>query len=104
MLHTVVVGAPSRLHFGLFALGSEHGRQFGGIGAMVDQPGSVIRLQPSQSFEVTGPMAARLTRSAQAWSRFHGRTLPDCRISVERAPPEHVGLGVGTQLGLSVAA
>lgn len=104
MPHTVVVGAPSRLHFGLFALGGDQGRRFGGIGAMVDQPGSVIRLQPSPSFEVTGPMAERLVRSAQAWSRFHGRPLPDCRISVERAPPEHVGLGVGTQLGLSVAA
>lgn len=104
MPQSVVVRAPSRLHFGLFALGSKRGRQFGGVGAMVDEPGSEVRLQPASSFDVTGPMAGRLARSAHSWSKFHGRPLPDCRISVERAPPEHVGLGVGTQLGLSVAA
>jgi beta-RFAP synthase len=30
--------------------------------------------------------------------------MPPCRIEVTASPPEHVGLGVGTQLGLSVAA
>ena len=29
---------------------------------------------------------------------------PACEIVVHRAPPEHSGFGVGTQLGLSVAA
>ena len=29
---------------------------------------------------------------------------PPCRIAIHSAPPEHVGLGTGTQLGLAVAA
>ena len=32
-----------------------------------------------------------------------GCTLPPARISVQSAPEEHVGLGVGTQLSLAVA-
>jgi beta-RFAP synthase len=30
--------------------------------------------------------------------------LPNCRLSIEQAIPEHAGLGSGTQLGLGVAA
>lgn len=104
MPSTVIVRAPSRLHFGLFALASSAGRQFGGVGAMVDEPGSELRLEPADEFEAPGPLSARIARSADAWRRFHGRPLPKCRVIVGHAPPEHVGLGVGTQLGLSVAA
>ena len=101
----VIVRAPSRLHFGLFALAAAAGRQFGGVGAMVRQPGLQLRLEAADSWSVSGPYAARIAAAAERWRTFHGlENRPTCRVSVDCAPPEHVGLGVGTQLALSVAA
>lgn len=104
MPSTVVVHAPSRLHFGLFALASQTGRQFGGVGAMVDQPGLRLRISAESTWCTAGPLAPRLEAAAERWCRFHDCERPCCNVTVEGAPPEHVGLGVGTQLALSVAA
>jgi beta-RFAP synthase len=41
---------------------------------------------------------------ARRWSDFHRLTPSPCRIVIHEAPPEHVGLGTGTQLALAVAA
>ena len=104
MPSTVVVHAPSRLHFGLLALASQTGRQFGGVGAMVDQPGLRLRISAESTWRTAGPLAPRLEAAAERWCRFHDRERPCCSVVVEKAPPQHVGLGVGTQLALSVAA
>jgi beta-RFAP synthase len=49
-------------------------------------------------------MADRALSFARHWAAFHRRDLPRCEILIQAAPPEHVGLGTGTQLGLAVAA
>ena len=101
----VIVCAPSRLHFGLFALAAAEGRQFGGVGAMVRRPGLQLRAEAADSWSVSGPLSPRIAAAAEQWRKFHRlAALPRCRIAVDHAPPEHVGLGVGTQLALSVAA
>jgi beta-ribofuranosylaminobenzene 5'-phosphate synthase len=105
MPRVTTVTAPSRLHFGLFGLAQEEGRMYGGVGAMVDQPALTLKVSASSSFECIGPLADRVQVFAQHWAEFHSLSqLPACRIEVLEAPPNHVGLGVGTQLGLSVAA
>src|SRR5262245_34483643 len=43
----IVVTTGARLHFGLFAHGQKGRRQFGGVGAMIDRPGFVIRATPA---------------------------------------------------------
>src|SRR5437879_911276 len=102
------VTAPSRLHFGLFALPSGRdavGRSFGGVGLMIDEPGVQLRIRPATVWSSEGPSAPRALESAQ---RFMS-TLPNdesCRafqIVVEKSAPEHAGLGTGTQLALAVA-
>src|SRR5947199_256063 len=55
-----------------------------------------------------GPLAERALvfarRFAQSVQQDHfDRTFPPRRLLVEQAPPEHAGLGLGTQLGLTVA-
>ena len=102
----VRVAAPSRLHFGLWSLGipGDEARQFGGVGAMVQQPGLRLSIFPDSSFSATGPLATRAAATARRWCEFQGRDLPHVRIQIESAPPEHVGLGTGTQLALAVAA
>lgn len=102
------VTAPSRLHFGLFHVPTHEAepgvRSFGGVGLMIDEPNTIITVRPADSWQVEGALASR----AQAFAQRFVSGLPDAdrqafQILVERCPPEHVGLGVGTQLGLAVA-
>lgn len=104
----VVVHAASRLHFGLFSLGHLSERQYGGVGAMIVRPGLQLRISRGDALgpTATGEMAARAATFAKQWFTFQG--LPGAQtnvhLEVTSAPPDHVGLGVGTQLGLAVAA
>jgi beta-RFAP synthase len=72
---------------------------------MVDRPAVRLRICASEELEAVGPLADRAMVFANRWADFCGLSgkLP-CRIEVLSAAPQHVGLGVGTQLGLSVAA
>lgn len=101
----VVTG--SRLHFGLFHVpvdGLTHWpdgtpvRKFGGVGVMVNVPEIVVRVERAEEWEAVGPLAER----ALAFARRVSDSRVSFRVEVERCPPEHVGLGVGTQLGMAV--
>jgi beta-ribofuranosylaminobenzene 5'-phosphate synthase len=112
------VSAPSRLHFGLLRLpAADDGfwpdregnptisaRRFGGVGLMISQPGVQVSLAPAHDWSATGPCARR----ALAYARQFLRNSPELEprafaLTVERCAPEHVGLGTGSQLGLTVA-
>jgi beta-RFAP synthase len=100
------IRTPSRLHFGLLGWGPSASRQFGGVGLMIDAPGIELIAEPSSSWTVEGPLATRvepLVTQLQARMRQTGVIFPPARIRIVRAPREHVGLGVGTQLSLAAA-
>jgi len=112
------VVAPSRLHFGLLSLPGEGPewwpsvdggpglpvRHFGGVGLMIDQPGLAVRVEPADDWSATGPIAPRALEFAQGLIGTLAETeRRPFRVTVEQAPEEHTGLGVGTQLGLAVA-
>jgi len=104
MTRTVEVLTPGRLHFGLASFGGE-GRQFGGLGMMVDGAGITLRVSPADCFHATGPLRERVENFAQAFAKHRQLpSAPTCHVEVLAAPPDHTGLGVGTQLGLAVAA
>jgi beta-RFAP synthase len=100
------------LHFGLLSIGAPTQRQFGGVGVMVDAPGLSITLRRAQKLLAAGPLAERALHFARQvaanWDPASAAAMPGsepaCHIEIESAPPEHVGLGTGTQLGLAVAA
>ena len=101
----VEVTTGSRLHFGLMSFGRGGVRQFGGVGAMIEEPALKLRLASAEELTVTGP-AADLVRAhveAVAQAEWFGRR-PTCCIEVHAAPTAHVGLGSGTQLALGVVA
>lgn len=118
----VRVVAPSRLHFGLLSFGRDDVRQYGGIGLMVDRPTVRLRLDRAECYEtrfeltdklmppadaatIRRSLAVRVGEFAGRWAAFHKLPAPPCCcISIESAPLQHVGLGTGTQLALSVAA
>lgn len=109
MTRSVRVSAPSRLHFGMFSFGNPEVPQFGGVGAMIDRPRVELALHEADSFSASGPLADRaLEVGRRIWGELQGTVNDDlpngCRIEVKSAPPEHAGLGVGTQLSLGIAA
>jgi beta-RFAP synthase len=101
---SVTVTAPSRLHFGMFSFNDPARRQFGGAGVMIDRPGLVLRIAPATRLEAAGPLASRAELFARCWAEHHGLEAPRRRIEIVSAPPQHVGLGAGTQLALAVGA
>lgn len=101
----VEISAPSRLHFGFLSFGHAQQRQFGGVGVMLEAPRLSLRLVESSSFRATGPLAERVRAFTRRWAEsWELPRLPRVHIRVLTVPDEHVGLGVGTQLGLAVAA
>jgi beta-RFAP synthase len=105
MPQAVHVSAPSRLHFGMLSFGHQDQRQFGGVGVMIDSPRLELVCRRSEQFSAIGPLAQRVAVFAKRCARAAFQLdEPACQIEILSAPPQHVGLGVGTQLGLSVAA
>ncbi|QDU55134.1 beta-RFAP synthase [Aeoliella mucimassa] len=94
----------ARLHFGLWAWGPMHPRQFGGVGLMIEQPKLTVRATGASQFEARGAFASRMLAVAErcrtAWRL---NSLPTCVLEVVESPPTHAGFGVGTQLSLAVA-
>ena len=104
MTRMVEVRTPARLHFGLSSFGGT-GRQFSGLGLMVDGAGIVLRGSLAKEFVATGPHADRAEAFARTWADHQQLpVLPAARLEVVSAPPDHIGLGIGTQLGLAVVA
>ena len=72
---------------------------------MVDGAGVELQITPADAFFATGPLHQRVRQFANTYStQLQLSDLPACQITTLSAPPDHVGLGVGTQLGLAVAA
>jgi beta-RFAP synthase len=93
------------LHFGLYGFGHVHARQFGGVGAMIDQPRTRLRVTPARTLLLRGPQRERIAEFVSRWQAFHRiEDTPGCVLELIESPPAHAGLGSGTQLGLAVAA
>jgi beta-RFAP synthase len=79
-------------------------RHFGGVGLMVRDPGVRVTVQAAPEWSAEGPLAERALVCARQFTEH----LPPCfapipqHIVVESCPPEHVGLGTGTQLALAI--
>lgn len=97
----VVTGC--RLHFGLLApFGVE--AKHGGCGVMLEGPGVDLLCEPAAGWSIEGPTAERLRNLVdQLLAKPELSSLPPRRIEVRQAPPEHVGLGLGTQVSLALA-
>lgn len=105
MSESLVVTAPSRLHFGMFSFGHPTLRQFGGAGVMIDGSPLTLRIDPSPEFAAVGTAAERIRGVLERVRGTEwGRSLSPCRLEVRAAPRSHVGLGSGTQTALSVVA
>jgi beta-ribofuranosylaminobenzene 5'-phosphate synthase len=100
----IEVRTPARLHLGMLSFGVPGARSYGGVGVMVDRPGVQIRLRLANRLEGRGPQAERAVKFARACLDAWEMGDVGCNLEVVSAPPQHAGLGSGTQLGLAVAA
>lgn len=72
---------------------------------MVSEPGLHLVLSESEEYEYVGKQSNRIQRFAETWMEFAElRSEKPFRIELLASPQSHIGLGTGTQLGLSVAA
>ena len=115
MLDQLIVSAPSRLHFGLFSVGKNVKRRFGGAGLMIDQARTEIEITQSSHFEILPHRdALSCQKAVAAW--FDSLKVPlkndfsidqlkqlPLKISINATPPRHSGFGSGTQLALAAA-
>jgi beta-RFAP synthase len=98
----VFVEAPARLHFGVLDLRGGRGRWFGGIGAAVPAPVTLVSARAANGLSVEGADAERaLAFAKRVVSHFGIRG--GANVRVHHAIPPHAGLGSGTQLALAVA-
>jgi beta-RFAP synthase len=88
----------------MFSFGDRQVRQFGGVGAMIEQPALQLRITSASSFACQGELCERVEKMARRWASQRGIDILHCRIDAMLTPPQHTGLGVGTQLAMSVGA
>jgi beta-RFAP synthase len=105
-MKSAAITTGARLHFGLLAHGQATGREFGGIGVMVDRPRFVLRAAPAPLDELNcGAWSGRIEnflarlRSGGATGVYTG----PLRLDILESAAAHSGLGSGTQLGMAVA-
>jgi beta-ribofuranosylaminobenzene 5'-phosphate synthase len=97
---TPCIRTGSRLHFGLLNTVAP----FGGIGVMVEEPVTEVKVTPSPQFTCPPYVLARVQPIAERIARLAGRTeLPNCHVDVKQRAAPHFGLGSGTQLAMAVA-
>ena len=101
--HTAVrIQAPCRIHLGLLSVRPDNGRCFGGAGVMLREPALQVTMEPAASDSFVGSLASRARKFVARWRSCTGIQTP-VAVQIHAAPPQHVGLGLGTQLGLSIA-
>lgn len=92
-----------RLHFGLFTPipVPELNLVFGGIGAMVREPGVIVTGEGSEGWSVAG---CEIKRASEILLRLQSRVpeLQPVSVNVEYVAPAHQGWGTGTQLALGI--
>jgi beta-RFAP synthase len=99
---SVRVEAPARLHLGMLAAAGESERRFGGLGASVVSPATVIEAHAAQELSAEGADAERALMFARRCQEALG-LAGGAHLRVVEAIPPHVGLGSGTKLALAVA-
>lgn len=102
MSTTVRISSPCRIHFGLLSLEKNAKRRFGGAGVMLEEPKLEIVFSLAEEDRVSGELSHRAEEFIELW-RDHTGVTGAVRCEIVSSAPEHVGLGLGTQLGLSIA-
>lgn len=101
----VRVSAPARIHMGILNLNQAAGiggRLYGSVGLCIEEPRTVVEVEPADELHVIGYAVDESTSFARKILRHY--RLTGAKVTVRSLPPRHAGLGSTTQLSLSIAA
>ncbi len=98
----ISVSVPARLHLGFLDMHGGFGRKFGSLGLSISPIETVLSAERAADIEVSGPSAERGRRYAERILSHFG-IEGGVKVSIHSAVPEHIGLGSGTRLSLSIA-
>jgi beta-ribofuranosylaminobenzene 5'-phosphate synthase len=97
----ISVTAPARLHMGFIDLSGSLGRHFGSIGIALNEINTQLTLTKASKRTITGPSKGRAERCLSQLCEAMSISDKVC-ITIDKAIPEHVGLGSGTQMALAI--
>jgi len=95
------IKTPARLHLGILDLSGDLGRIYGSIGVAVEKPNVVLEAKPSDGLNIGGGDSD--VNSLVKRILIHYNLEPEIEIEIKERIPQHVGLGSGTQLALTLA-
>ena len=96
-----IISTPARLHLGFINLDSNKNRDFGSVGLTIDTFRTIIEAEESDKFQIIGKNTKKAYSILDMFTKKY--TLKPCKLNIKNCIPEHIGLGSGTQLALSIA-
>jgi beta-ribofuranosylaminobenzene 5'-phosphate synthase len=101
-LAKIRVSAPARIHMGILNPSHSIGRRrYGSVGVGIEEPRTVVDVEPADRLDVTGSSIAESKAFAGKTLEYY--KLKGAKIDVLSLPQRHAGLGSTTQLSLSIA-
>lgn len=98
----ILVSAPARLHLGFVGLPDHSDSRYGAVGLAIDWPATVIEAGQDAVWKASGLAQEKASRYEMKLAAALALKQP-VHVNVIDRIPEHVGLGSGTQLAMSVA-
>ena len=100
--NTIQVISPARLHFGFLEINNnQQDNSFGGIGLSIDKFHTKIKVVRNLKTKVKGECLDKASFFLNVFCRKR-KIKPNFFLNVEKSSPQHIGLGSGTQLALSI--
>ena len=99
--NTIQIITPARLHFGFLELNNSCESKFGGIGLSIDKFQTKIIVKKDAKMKFKSKMPNKAISFLTKFCKKN-KIKSNFSISVEESSPQHIGLGSGTQLALSI--
>ena len=97
--NTIQIQANSRLHLGFLNLNSPLKYSYGGIGVSIDKYPTILSISNSNKF--TSNLSKKLNNQILKYLKNNNLSL-NIKVKCHESPMQHIGLGSGTQLKLSI--
>ena len=98
---SVKIIAPARLHFGFLNLGGNKTISLGGIGVTINKFNTIINIKKNNQLVITGNNSDKALSFVKTFCKKN-KIKSNYLININKSIPEHIGLGSGTQLALSI--
>ena len=100
--NTIQIISPARLHFGFLGINNNQSDNLlGGIGLSIDKFHTKITMKKNAKITVKGKSLNKASLFLNTFCRKK-KIKPNFFLNIEKSSPQHIGLGSGTQLALSI--